>query len=1039
MKISLSFSKKNRYISFVLAVVIATLVFTGALAAGENVNSNFSVVSAPVTRIFLSGAAYDGWVLESGENSSQGGVTSNHNATTLVVGDNEKNRQSLGIISFNTATLPDNAVVTSARLILQKQGFVGNPFTALGDLTLDIKDGAFSQNVILQLEDFSAPAAQSGQERVIALADAHQYAADLSAASFEFISRVGVTQFRLRYTLDDNNNLSADYIKFFAGNSYANAPQLIVTYDLGAPPPPTPLSPLSGSTVCGGTINFSWKPSVDAATEYYFEYSGATSGNSGWINAANYSVNLAAGTYTWHVKARNAIGESAWGTSATLTIGDCPLPPTLISPPNGAKVFTGPISFTWNPATYATEYYFEYSGATSGNSGWISATNYAVDLKPGTYFWRVKARNALSESGWSETWKLIVVDTPVAPPDGVIFLSGAAYDGWILESGENSNQGGVKSDNNATTLLVGDNEKNRQYLSVISFNTSTLPPNVVITSAQLLLQKQGFVGNPFTTLGDLVADIKNGAFSQNVLLQLEDFSAPASPNDPIPVLPIGDAHWYAADLSAASLQFISRVGVTQFRLRYTLDDNNNLSADYIRFFSGNAYANAPQLIVKYYIPDPPVPPDFISPSSGSTICTGAINFSWTPNAEPTTEYYFEYSGATSGDSGWISATNYSANLAAGTYTWHVKARNVTGESAWGTSATLTVGGCPLPPTLASPPSGATVFNPVSFTWNSSTYATEYYLEYSGATSGNSGWISATNYSANLAAGTYTWHVQARNAISASESGWSETWTLTVVNPPTLASPLSRATLPTGTINFTWNAVSGATEYCFAYGSAACDAPSSASSGWISATNYSANLSAGAYTWHVKARNAISTSDWSATSWAVTIYSVPNVWVHVQGTGFEFTGLNAPGGTGGWIEIRTQNTVSNSIDPNVIYTQTRAIGGIGDADWVRWRPTIATSGYYRVCVFAPLYTNTMGVTNKARYTIHHANGDSNPPEYPTRQSDFSNGWMDMGRYQFNSGVSGYIYMGDYTGDNPIRLISADAAKFVWSPFGAETCP
>jgi hypothetical protein len=156
-------------------------------------------------------------------------------------------------------------------------------------------------------------------------------------------------------------------------------------------------------------------------------------------------------------------------------------------------------------------------------------------------------------------------------------------------------------------------------------------------------------------------------------------------------------------------------------------------------------------------------------------------------------------------------------------------------------------------------------------------------------------------------------------------------------------------------------------------------------------------------------------------------------VHVPtGAGFEGTYV------GGWVIIRTQNTVHSYIDLDVIYTRTRTVGYTNDADWVRWRPTIVTTGYYRACVFAPWYTNSMGITNQARYTIHHAGGDSHPAEYPTRQSDFSGSWMDMGRYQFNAGTDGYIYMGDYTGDNPQRLISADAAKFIWSPTGAETC-
>jgi hypothetical protein len=261
----------------------------------------------------------------------------------------------------------------------------------------------------------------------------------------------------------------------------------------------------------------------------------------------------------------------------------------------------------------------------------------------------------------------------------------------------------------------------------------------------------------------------------------------------------------------------------------------------------------------------------------------------------------------------------------------------------------------------------------------------------------------------------------------------DTPTITPIPTPSGASlgiPGNGSTVVGSGLTFNWNSNPNAVEYYLDY-----TGPSTGNSGWTTSLSFAANgLPAGTYTWHVKARNLGGEGPWSEL-WTVNLQPPADVWVHVQGTGFEFTGTS---GTGGWVEIRSQNTINKSIDLNVIYTQTRAIGATNDADWARWRPTIITSGYYRVCIFAPWYTNSMGITNQARYTIHHANGNSTPPENPTRQSDFSNSWMNMGRYQFNAGTEGNVYMGDYTGDNPIRLISADAAKFIWSPIGTETC-
>ncbi len=50
--------------------------------------------------------------------------------------------------------------------------------------------------------------------------------------------------------------------------------------------------------------------------------------------------------------------------------------------------------------------------------------------------------------------------------------------------------------------------------------------------------------------------------------------------------------------------FINKIGVTQFRLRFQLDDDNDSIADLLRFFSGD-YFNAalrPTLIIEYTLP-----------------------------------------------------------------------------------------------------------------------------------------------------------------------------------------------------------------------------------------------------------------------------------------------------------------------------------------------------------------------------------------------------------------------------------------------------
>ena len=52
-----------------------------------------------------------------------------------------------------------------------------------------------------------------------------------------------------------------------------------------------------------------------------------------------------------------------------------------------------------------------------------------------------------------------------------------------------------------------------------------------------------------------------------------------------------------------NLNFVNRYGVTQFRLFFSVDDNDDMNADYMKFFSGNSTSgNRPKLIVRYYVP-----------------------------------------------------------------------------------------------------------------------------------------------------------------------------------------------------------------------------------------------------------------------------------------------------------------------------------------------------------------------------------------------------------------------------------------------------
>jgi Zn-dependent metalloprotease len=185
------------------------------------------------------------------------------------------------------------------------------------------------------------------------------------------------------------------------------------------------------------------------------------------------------------------------------------------------------------------------------------------------------------------------------------FNSVGANDGWVRESSETSSVGGSVSSTGAA-FLMGDSANNSQFRSILHFDTSSLPDNAVVTKITLKLKKQSMIGtNPFTTHKKIAVDIKKGSFSNDAALQSSDFESVASKNTVGLITNNPEVgNWYFANLNTTAYSLVNLTGLTQFRLRFQLDDNNDLSADYLKFFSGNTAtaADRPILMIEYYVP-----------------------------------------------------------------------------------------------------------------------------------------------------------------------------------------------------------------------------------------------------------------------------------------------------------------------------------------------------------------------------------------------------------------------------------------------------
>jgi len=188
-----------------------------------------------------------------------------------------------------------------------------------------------------------------------------------------------------------------------------------------------------------------------------------------------------------------------------------------------------------------------------------------------------------------------------------MFYSQAAYDGWIRETAENTNKGGLL---NTTNLLcnIGDDALDRQFRTILHFNTSRIPDTAHVTKVSLQFKRHSIIGvNPLLTHGSIWADIREGFYSNNAALVQSDFAAAPSMGfaGSFKYVPSSLAYKiYRSSLKADALEYLNINGTTQFRLRFGSDDDNDNIADYWKIFCGNMPVpfNRPVLRVWYYEP-----------------------------------------------------------------------------------------------------------------------------------------------------------------------------------------------------------------------------------------------------------------------------------------------------------------------------------------------------------------------------------------------------------------------------------------------------
>jgi len=157
--------------------------------------------------------------------------------TQLAIGNKSQSGEVSSILSFNTSNLPDNAIVTHARLFLTRASQSGqNPILTYGadKISVDIKSGHFGNSNDVELTDFNDSADAVNIACLIGTAENNEYKIRFEMSdtnSLRFINTTGITQFRIYVSSFDS--LAGNMLNFYGYDTTGtNRPVLDIKYIL---------------------------------------------------------------------------------------------------------------------------------------------------------------------------------------------------------------------------------------------------------------------------------------------------------------------------------------------------------------------------------------------------------------------------------------------------------------------------------------------------------------------------------------------------------------------------------------------------------------------------------------------------------------------------------------------------------------------------------------------------------------------------------------------------------------------------------------
>ena len=164
-------------------------------------------------------ASDDGYVKANADGSSPAVGT----YSTLAIGRGSDGKYNRAILSFDTSSLPDNATITRAYIVVTYSSRSGDPWANGNSLVIDVKTGYFGSASTTETSDWADSPTASAVASIASFTSGTKQSTDFNSAGLSAINKTGKTQLKLRFV---NNQSSTAYIFIKEG---ADA-KLYVTY-----------------------------------------------------------------------------------------------------------------------------------------------------------------------------------------------------------------------------------------------------------------------------------------------------------------------------------------------------------------------------------------------------------------------------------------------------------------------------------------------------------------------------------------------------------------------------------------------------------------------------------------------------------------------------------------------------------------------------------------------------------------------------------------------------------------------------------------